>query len=74
LDHAVAVNPGGVNGPVRISVLEKDDAGTETARILNDDELDEHRENIGEAKERLRDLRDAQGPGRIDDAPDVPSP
>lgn len=72
LDHAVQVNPGGINGPVRISVMEKS-AGKFRTRLLEDDDLQEHRQNIEQAKERLRAFSSSQ---RADapDTPDVPRP
>jgi hypothetical protein len=72
LDHAVQVNPGGINAPVRIAVLEKH-SGKFRARLLDDGDLDEHRQNIGQAKERLRDFaasQDATAP----DTPEIPKP
>jgi 20S proteasome alpha/beta subunit len=72
LDHAVQVNPGGINGPVKIAVLEKQ--GTKfQARILDEEDLDEHRENIKQAKELLRKFPASQ---RADapNTPDVPAP
>jgi hypothetical protein len=56
LQHAIAVNPGGVNAPVRIAALEKKGNDYE-ARVLDDAELDEHRQSIEEAMGRLRDFR-----------------
>ena len=54
LDHAIAVNPGGVNGPVRIGVLERSKKGPLCPRLLVESELEEHRSSIREAKDRLR--------------------
>jgi hypothetical protein len=62
LDHAIDVNAGGINGPVRIAVLEKSD-GKVQARMLDDTELAEHRQNIEAAKERLRTFRAEHAPG-----------
>ena len=66
LDHAIAVNPGGVNGPAQIAALEKKRNAFE-ARLLSDDDLNEHRSWIASSKrylsERLRD---------VDSAPNVP--
>src|SRR5262249_18488183 len=53
LDHAVAVNAGGINAPVRVGVMERVE-GKYVARILDDIDLQEHRENIGQAKDLLR--------------------
>ena len=65
LDHAIAVNPGGVNGPARIAVLERNERGFR-ARLLADDDLNEHRSWIEDAKrqlsERLRAIVDVETP------------
>ena len=65
LDHAIAVNPGGVNGPAQIAVLEPN--GHEfRAKLLADDDLNEHRSWIEDAKrqlsERLRAIVDVETP------------
>jgi 20S proteasome alpha/beta subunit len=57
LEHAVNVNPGGVNNPIRLSVLEKTDEGDWKARILTDSELGESRGFIEDAKNKLREMR-----------------
>jgi hypothetical protein len=72
LDHAVQINPGGINGPVRIAVLERH-SGKFRARVLDDSDLEEHRQNIDQAKERLRSFpasQSADAPG----TPEVPKP
>ena len=69
LDHAIAVNPGGVNGPARIAVLKRE-VGQFRARLLDGADLEEHRGLIEEAKDRLRELP-AQF-GANENAPDVP--
>lgn len=60
LDHAVEVNPGGVNKPIRIGVLQKSEKGDYAASELTVDELSLHRESIDEAKKTLKDLRRSQ--------------
>jgi len=72
LDHAVTVNPGGINAPVRVAVLERT-GGKFVARMLDDDDLREHRQNIDQAKERLRTYPAAQKPDAAG-TPDVPKP
>lgn len=57
LDHAVNINPGGVNAPVRIATLLKE-KGDWRARMLTDDELLEHRASIAAAKDALRHYKD----------------
>lgn len=75
LDHAVELNPGGVNDPISVAVLEHDeDAGAPRARRLGDTELQELRQSIGEAEGVLHDYF-AGGVGReaAEDI-DVPEP
>lgn len=72
LEHAVQLNPGGINGPIRVAVLEKS-VGKFHARLLSKDDLDEHYQNIEQAKERLRTFpqsQSADAPG----TPEVPRP
>ena len=74
LDHAIEVNPGGINGPIRVAVLEQDPKHKNKviARMLEDSELQEHEDNIEGAKDVLRDYASAQRSS--ENAPDVPSP
>lgn len=72
LDHAISVNPGGVNGPIRIAVLERDEKTKLRARLLEDTELAEHRQNIDEAKQCLRDYRGAHKVCITGEIPDIP--
>lgn len=55
LSHAVDVNAGGVNAPVRIAVLE--DGADPKARILEDADLEEHYQCIRDAKIELKEFR-----------------
>ena len=73
LDHAVEVNPGGVNLPIRIASLERNNGGLK-AEILPDFTLDEHRQNIEGAKEALRKycLNLQRPPDET--TPDIPRP
>lgn len=57
LDHAVKVNPGGVNAPIRIAVLESV-KGDWKARLLSDDELLEHQGGVAAAKDALRHYKE----------------
>ena len=57
LDHAIKVNPGGVNGPVQIAVLKRDDASRLHPVMLTEDDLVEHREWIHETKKEVRASR-----------------
>lgn len=57
LDHAIKVNPGGVNNPVKIATLENFN-GAWKARCLSEEELLEHRENQEAAKQALRNFKE----------------
>lgn len=57
LQHAIALNPGGVNGPPRIAVLDYGgDKGKPRARRLTEQELREQNEHLDELKIQMRDL------------------
>lgn len=73
LDHAVNINPGGVNAPITIAVLERAKKGLE-ARLLSGDELASHWLNVQEAKGHLRDFRKKHLPEAAEGAPDIPRP
>jgi len=45
LQHAIDLNTGGVNGPIRVAVLEKRE-GVYSARLLDSEELQEHHQQI----------------------------
>lgn len=53
LQHAIDVNPGGVNAPARIAALAPDRDGKLMARILAEAELEQYRQSIDEAKAYL---------------------
>jgi len=71
IDHAIKVNPGGVNGPIRIAALERQKKGALMARILDDEEIDEHNQAVADAIEHLRGFRALQQ-GDSPDVPEVP--
>ncbi|MFY9824020.1 MAG: hypothetical protein WAM82_21760 [Thermoanaerobaculia bacterium] len=72
LEHAVEVNPGGVNDPIRISVLERQ-GGSLKARLLSDDELLEHKLNVAAAYNALRRFRDRQASVEAGELPEAPT-
>jgi hypothetical protein len=74
LDHAIKVNPGGVNGPIQIGVLERTAKQELEARLLSDEELGEHRQNIEEAKKVMRAFRQKHQPEAMADLPKIPEP
>lgn len=58
LQHVCEVNPGGIQGPVKIAVLEKDGASFR-ARMLSNDDLTEHDAAITDMNDRLKAFRNA---------------
>lgn len=70
LEHVVDCNPGGVDGPISIAVLEVKKKNL-SARRIKDEELSEIREHIDEAKTRLRDFIIHL---QSDDVPEIPKP
>jgi hypothetical protein len=59
LDHAIELNPGGIKGPTQIAVLTRENgSSTLTARMLEDDELAEHRDSVDGAKAHLAAYRE----------------
>ncbi|MBI3169598.1 MAG: hypothetical protein HYZ22_14030 [Chloroflexi bacterium] len=56
LDHAIRINAGGVNGPIRIAVLETKGEQLE-ARLLSDTDLDEAKQNVDDIKKYLGEYK-----------------
>jgi 20S proteasome alpha/beta subunit len=55
LQHTIELNPGGINGPIQMAVLQKGKTGATKARILDDSELSEHTESVKGAEKHLGD-------------------
>ncbi len=72
VQHVIDVNPGGVAGPIRIAVFERDAAGIFAARELPPTEIDAHVQAIDDAAQALRDWRQAIQTGTA--AGNVPPP
>ena len=70
LQQAIELNPGGVNAPIRVAVLERPQAGLR-ARLLSPGEVDQHQQHIAAAKEHLRNFKYVMSRS---DATEVPSP
>ena len=66
LEHAIKINPGGVNGPIRMAVLQND-----SARLLAPGEMDEVLQSVHEACSHLRGFREQL---KLATAPAVPMP
>jgi 20S proteasome alpha/beta subunit len=71
LEQAVQLNAGGVNGPIRLAVLERV-SGNYRSRRLSDEELGQHRQNVAAAKAHLREFRAKHDPAAAESLPDVP--
>ena len=70
LQHAIDVNPGGINGPLCLAELAPQKKGRLQARMIPDGEIGEHLENVEGAIVHLRTYPTMlQGKS---DAPDVP--
>jgi hypothetical protein len=57
LEHTIDLNPGGINGPKQIGVLRTAAGGAVEARLLTDDELREHENNVNGAEQHLAQYR-----------------
>jgi 20S proteasome alpha/beta subunit len=57
LQHAIELNPGGINGPAQIAVLRNTD-GKPEAKLLDDSELQEHIANVAAAEAHLAKYKD----------------
>ena len=58
IEHVIRTTPGGVAGPIRIGVLERNKENHLVARELPDSEIDEHRQATESAIGALRNWRD----------------
>lgn len=73
LDHVISLNPGGVNCPVKIAILEKGKKGHLEARMLPDSELGQHRQMVEEAKNYLKAFPKIFQADSQSDLPQVPT-
>jgi len=71
LSHTIDLNPGGINGPIRIATLRLVE-GKYEARILDDEELIEHKQHVAEIKKHLREYRDQMRTSSSSSTPDIP--
>lgn len=78
IQHVIDTNPGGVAGPIKIAVLEKDFAGNWLARQLTANEIDDHRQAVESGRDALRAWRASQAasgaPGADSSPPTLPPP
>ena len=75
LQHAIDLNPGGVNGPIRVAVLTKDSkTNNHKARLLDEAEISEHLSNVEAAHLHLRGYADILRGASQQGIPDIPKP
>lgn len=75
VQHVIDVNPGGVAGPIRVAVFERDAAANFTARELPSAEIATHVQAIDDAGQALRDWRQAiQSGAAAGNVPPAPAP
>lgn len=59
LEHAIELNTGGINGPPQIGILSRQDGQSPfTARLLTEDQLAEHKNNVDAAERYLAAYRE----------------
>lgn len=73
LSQAIKLNPGGVNGPMQVAVLQPAE-GNFIARVLDQPEIDGHEENVEGLIQHMRKYRDILRGVKVEGAPDVPKP
>lgn len=72
LQHAIEVNPGGINEPHRLAMLTLQADGQLQAHMLNGNEIAEHQQNVEGACAHLREYEDILRGKR--EAPNIPKP
>lgn len=72
IQHVIDTNPGGVAGPIKIAIIEKNAAGTWGSRPLTDNEVDDHGQAVGSALDALRAWRGSLGADGATGAPTPP--
>jgi 20S proteasome alpha/beta subunit len=73
LQHAIEVNAGGVNGPIQLAILKNEKIGP-VARMLTQDEMNEHQQNVSGAMTHLRQYKEKVAGRSAEAIPDVPKP
>jgi len=77
IQHVIDTNPGGVAGPIRMSVIERNAGGNAVARDIPSDEIDQHLQAMEDAVQSLRDWAQAlhnAGPQARDAEPPPQAP
>ncbi len=71
LQHTIELNPGGINGPMQIGIL--DPSKSTKARLLTDDELSEHIDSVEGAERYLANYPSTIAGGSAQPVPKPPS-
>lgn len=72
LSHAINLNPGGIKEPISIAILEKNNIGDYHARIIDNNELSEHKQHIDDLVSLLRDhQKQLHNPQNVPDIPQI---
>lgn len=74
IQHVIDTNPGGVAGPIRIAVIERDAGGAWQTRSLTDNEVDDQGQAVESARQSLRNWRDSLAPPENGEQPDAEVP
>lgn len=74
LQQAIDLNTGGIGGPIQLAELIFDKKGNSVARILDEKDIDEHKQSIESAKKALKNYETAlQDKGSAPDLPQKPN-
>jgi 20S proteasome alpha/beta subunit len=57
LTHAIEVNTGGINGPIQMAAIRKNDKGRYSAAMISDAEIREHSDMVESAESHLADFK-----------------
>jgi len=72
LSHAIEVNTGGINGPIQMAAIRKNDKGRYSATMISDDEIREHLDIVENAESHLASYKEIlQGGLKKATIPDV---
>lgn len=77
LQHTIDVNPGGINGPMRVATLAwapGKEGESHIARFLDESEIEQHQESVASAERHLAGYRELIGGTDTGTAADVPLP
>lgn len=73
LQHAIELNPGGVNGPIQVAIMEYVPEPKIVARFLSEEEIEEHQNNIKSLEENIYNFKNG-GNDVKEPAIEVPKP